>query len=363
MSDGEDTRPSDTMRERVPESSRKFWLLLNANRWLVAAGIAGGVFLVLAVIGQFHPIESPELLRQEDPLETLFQGLLTSIITGVTLVLTLSQLVLSQEQGPVGDQRERMERAMEFRKDVEDVIEEPVSPAQPSAFLRSLVKLTKRRAEAVSDAIEDIEDESLNEQVGEFVGNVEENADSVRSNLEGSQFGEFDVVFSALNYNYSWKLYAARRIRAENEAVLTDEARDAFDELIDALELFGPAREHFKTLYFQWALIDLSRTMLYASVPALVTAVAGIVYLEPALFPGTIFGVRTLVAVVSAGVAVSLLPFAFLLSYILRIATVTKRTLSIGPFILRETDRSRDLDWGETEPKSGGNAGVDDGGG
>ncbi|WP_336328618.1 hypothetical protein, partial [Halovenus sp. HT40] len=256
---------------------------------------------------------------------------------------------VSQEQGPVGDQRERMEGAMAFRKDVEDVIEEPVSPAQPSAFLRSLVKLTQRHAVAVSDAVENIDDKTLNDQVATFTENLKRNADAVQSSLKDSQFGEFDVIFSALNYNYSWKLYAARRIRAENEDVLTEEAHHALDELSNALELFGPAREHFKTLYFQWALIDLSRTMLYSSIPALLTAVAGILYLEPALFPGTVFGVRTLVVVVSAGVAVSLLPFAFLFSYILRIVTVAKRTLSIGPFILRETDWSRDLDWGDDE--------------
>ena len=348
MADGHESRPSDTMRERVPENSRKFWLLLNANRWLVAAGISGGVFLVLAIIGQLHPTGTAALFSRADPIETLFQGLLTAIITGVTLVLTLSQLVLSQELGPIGDQRERMEGAMAFRKDVEDVIERPISPAQPSAFLRSLVKLTNRHAEAVSDAVQEIDDEALNEQVGEYTENLKGNADAVQNDLEGTQFGEFDVIFSALNYNYSWKLYAGRRIRAENEDALTEKAHHAFDELINALELFGPAREHFKTLYFQWALIDLSRTMLYASIPALLTAVAGIVYLEPALFPGTVFGVRTLVMMVSAGVAVSLLPFAFLFSYILRIVTVAKRTLSIGPFILRETDRSRDFDWGES---------------
>jgi hypothetical protein len=100
--------------------------------------------------------------------------------------------------------------------------------------------------------------------------------------------------------------------------------------------------------------------MLYASIPALLVAVAGVIYLEPALFPGTVFGVRTLVILVSAGVAVSLLPFAFLFSYILRIITVAKRTLSIGPFILRETDRSSDLNWGTTETKSGENTGVGD---
>ncbi|MEF8800672.1 MAG: hypothetical protein V5A38_14445 [Halolamina sp.] len=44
-------------------------------------------------------------------------------------------------------------------------------------------------------------------------------------------------------------------------------------------------------------------------------------------------------------VAIALLPFAVLLAYILRIVTVTKRTLSIGPFILRETDRDVEFDW------------------
>ena len=86
------------------------------------------------------------------------------------------------------------------------------------------MKLTKRHAEAVSDAIREIDDETLNDQVAEFIENVKGNADAVQSNLEDFQFGEFDVVFSALNYNYSWKLYAARRIRAENEDVLTEEA-------------------------------------------------------------------------------------------------------------------------------------------
>ncbi|MFB6109550.1 MAG: hypothetical protein ABEJ60_01575, partial [Halodesulfurarchaeum sp.] len=198
------SRPSDTMRERVPESSRKFWFLLIADRSFVAACLVGSIFLTLIVVGQFHPVPTPQLFGNEDPLETLFQGLVGSIITGVTLVLTLSQLVLSQEQGPVGDQRERMRGAMEFRSDVEELIEESVSPAQPSAFLRSLVKLTKRRAEGVKEAIEDIDDAELNEQVELFIENVRENADTVRNNLEGSQFGEFDVVFSALNYNYSW---------------------------------------------------------------------------------------------------------------------------------------------------------------
>jgi hypothetical protein len=45
---------------------------------------------------------------------------------------------------------------------------------------------------------------------------------------------------------------------------------------------------------------------------------------------------------VSAATALSLAPFALLGAYVLRIVTVTKRTLAIGPFVLRETDRSGD---------------------
>ena len=45
----------------------------------------------------------------------------------------------------------------------------------------------------------------------------------------------------------------------------------------------------------------------------------------------------TLVAIVSAAITIALAPFLVLLSYVLRIASVTKRTLAIGPFTIRDT--------------------------
>ncbi|MFB6270208.1 MAG: hypothetical protein ABEH83_09710, partial [Halobacterium sp.] len=111
--------------------------------------------------------------------------------------------------------------------------------------------------------------------------------------------------------------------------------------------LFGPAREHFKTLYFQWELSELSRQLLYAAVPALAAAIAALLLFDPAQFPGATLGVSHALVVVSAAATVAVLPFALLLAYILRIITVTKRTLSIGPFVLRETDRSADVDYSE----------------
>lgn len=355
--DGSDaSAPSDRMRGRIPGSRWKVWLLLNANRRFVAAGLLGVLFAVFVVLGVLDPAGIRSAMGSDDPIETAFQGFLTAIITGVTLVVTINQLVLSQELGAVADQRERMEGAMAFREDVEEVLDRPVAPAEPASFLQTIVDATRDRADDLAEVTADAPNDERRDRIQAYVDSLTENATSVHDRLEGARFGTFEVLFAALDYNYSWKIYEARRLRHEFDADEDVEAGpeaegveavdDALDRVIEALELFGPAREHFKTLYFQWELINLSRAVLYASVPALVVATGMIIYVDnPATVPGATLGVDNLVWLVSAAVTVALLPFVILLSYILRIATVAKRTLAIGPFVLRETGRTADVDW------------------
>jgi hypothetical protein len=350
MSDADDAGGhADTMRERAAESRTKLWLLLDADRWLVTGVVLVGIFLVLVATSVLAPVSLRSIVGQSDPVETLFQALITAIITGVTLVVTITQLVLSQELGAVGDQRERMEGAMSFRDDVEDALDAPVSPPEPAAFLRALVDGTQARAEELREAVAD-HDEQLRERVDAYTDGLNENANLVGDRLEDAQFGTFQVVFAALDYNYSWKIYEARRLRAEYEDTLADEARDALDEVIQTLQLFGPAREHIKTLYFQWELTNLSRTILYAAVPALIVAIWGVLFLDTTgTVTGATLGIDNLVWVIAGTTTLSLAPFALLLAYVLRIATVAKRTLAIGPFVLRETDRSESIDWDDAD--------------
>ncbi|MFD1514760.1 hypothetical protein [Halomarina rubra] len=336
-------QPEDTMRQRTSRSTVVLRLLLEVDRRLLALGMFVVLVLSLTVVGVAHPT-SATILRTGDAVETLFNALISATITGVTLVLTLNQLVLSQELGAIGDQRERMEGAMEFRRDVEDVLETPVSPADPSAFLRSLVEVTAARAEEVQEALE-TDNEDLREYVDQLVSSTTGNATQVSESLEGEQFGRYSVLSAALNFNYSWKLYAARRIQNQFADELNEDADEALDEYIETLMLFGPGREHFKTLYFQWELINLSRTIIAAAVPALIVAISTLVYYDPAVFDGVTLGVDHLVALVAVTASIAVSPFVVLLSYVLRIATVTKRTLSIGPFILRDTDRDEDISW------------------
>ncbi|WP_458186012.1 hypothetical protein [Haladaptatus sp. NG-WS-4] len=338
------SQPGDTMRERVDESRLKLWVLMEANRWVVAGGVLVAFFLTLLVLGVLDPSPLQQYIGPSDPVDTLFQGLVGAIITGVTLVVTLNQLVLSQELGPVADQRSRMEGAMEFRRDVEDVLDLQTAPPEPASFMQALMEETQNRANALADVVEESQDDELKETIRSYVDGLSENADEVSETLENTQFGTFDVLSAILNFNYSWKIFLARKIRSEHADDITEEVDEAFNDIIESLNFFGPAREHFKTLYFQWELVNLSRAMLYTAVPALVVTVAMIIYFDAKAVPGATVGISNDVLVTSLATTIAVVPFVILLSYILRIATVAKRTLSIGPFILRETKRNDDLE-------------------
>jgi hypothetical protein len=324
------------------------WFVLGADRRLVTGLLLAVVFLALLLTGLLSPA-AESALRGGDSVDTFFQAMLTATITGVTLVLTLNQLVLSQEFGALGDQRERMEEAMQFRRDVGDVISASVSPARPAQFLQALVRTASERARDLEDAVSDTEDESLSSDVEFLTTSVVSNAEKVFSDLEDAQFGEFTVISAALNFNYSWKIFTARRIREQHSQALDEDQTGALDRLIQILQHFGSGREHFKTLYFQWDLINLSRHSMIASVPALVVSGVMILFFDSSTYSVVVFGVETLVAVTAVAATLSLSPFLILIAYVLRIATVTKRTLSIGSFILRKTEDVSEVDRDDPE--------------
>jgi len=291
--------------------------------------VLGVVYAAVVVAGALDPVPLRVAVERSDPVETLFQALLTAVVTGVTLVVTVNQLVLSQELGPLGDQRERLAGATDARSDAARVADEPAAPTDPAEFLRRLVETAAARAETLAGAADGA--------AGEFTRPLRADAEGAAARLDGARFGTFGALRAALSFDYSRHLHAGRRLRGERGAAFSPAATETLDDALEALALFGAGREHVKTLYFQWALIELSREVLYAAVPALVTSVLGIVVLADAgTVTGTLLGVDALVWVVGAGVAVGLAPFALLLAHVLRIATVAKRTLAVSPFDLRD---------------------------
>ena len=324
---------AESMSERVGESTVKMWLLMRASRWLLAVVVLLGSFLVFLALVRLNLGSVREIARTQNGLRYLFSPLIGGIITGTTIVVTINQLVLAQELGAVGGQRTRMENAMQFREDVEDSVDMRTSPIEPRLFLAELLGGVQQQADQLQERVRDEPNGTLQRQVTAYT-------ESVKPALERSQFGTFDMVWNAMKFDYSLKIHRARQIRDEHASSLSETTADAFDDIIEAMAFFAPAREHFKTLYFQWELINLSRALLYTSVPALVVMGAMITTVDPASVPGQTLGVDNLVLLTSLGFTVGIAPFVVFTVYILRVVTIAKRTLAMGPFVLRETQRN-----------------------
>lgn len=340
-----DDQPDYTMRKRV--GSRydriRLYLLLNTNRLLLTGILTSGIFAWFVYAGATTPFR--EYMVNMGPSRYIFQALVSALVTGVTLVVTITQLVLSQELGPLGSQRERMSDSMGFRDDIEEYFG-AISPPEPESFLQALIENSRERAESLQQVVEGTANSELEDDVNQFTDHLIEHAEQVSEKLEDRTFGEYAVVEAALDYNYSGKIYDTRRIRDEYGDDLSENEQRALIDLLHVLSFFGPARQYIKTLYFQWQLADLSRYIIYVTITALaITAALGL-YLSPSMFPGSTLGVDNLVWTVSFGLTIGLVSFLLLSMYLIRLATIAKRTLAIGPFILRDSERSDNLDGG-----------------
>jgi hypothetical protein len=83
------------------------------------------------------------------------------------------------------------------------------------------------------------------------------------------------------------------------------------------------------------------------SIPSLLVTGMMVIYFDAATYSTVIVDVQTLPIVIATATTIALAPFAILFTYVMRITTVAKRTLSIGPFILRETDDVVEVEWND----------------
>lgn len=348
MNDSEERTQFDDPEQKLAEESRlRYKILLGADRWLLVGGLAAGVFVGLVLIGLSVPVPVTRLLGYQDPVDTVFQGLISAVITGVTLVLTINQLILSQELGPIEDHRDRMQGALNFRQDIEEATGLAVAPSQPAVFLCALLEATRRKAIALGDTVDDAVAEDVRLEIENYADDISADAETVRDRLEDAQFGQRRFLRAILQFNYSLKIHDGRRIQNvySAEDSLPDDTDEALDELLEVMQFFAPMRQYMKNLHFQWALIDLSRAILYAAVPALLVTFVMILFFDPEEVPGVTFGVLDQLWIVSGALTIAILPFLTLLAYLLRIGTVAKRTLAIGPFVLQPTAGDEEIEW------------------
>ncbi|WP_290819527.1 hypothetical protein [Halovivax sp.] len=324
------------------------WFLVDGDRLFVAALLSIAVFLSMLALGEVGLIS----FANDDSITRLAGGMIAGTFSLVTLVVSINQLILSREFTAAGEARDQIDGVVSFRRDVAKAAAVPAAPAAPTKLLELIVATIHHRADALDDAVSD-HDEAVRGPIASYVAGLRESTERLDDTLEHAQFGTVKAVSAAVAFDDAWQQYAGTHLRHRHEGALSEEATAAFDELLGALQLFAVAREHFKTTYLQRELTRFSQLTIYTGVPAILSALLiGFVFAD---LTGPTLSIAVLPYVVSALVAVVVSPLALLVAYILRTATVTRRTASSGPMLPQKDPDAGpfDVSYGDRDGRAG----------
>lgn len=320
------------------------WVLVDGNRLSLTLAGSVLVFVLLLVLRSVGVIA----FTNDDSITRMASGMIAGSFSLVTLVVSVNQLILSQEFSPASQFRDRLGGLLDFRRDVESAASVPASPTVPARLLELLTAAIRDSAENLADAVSDHGDEEFRSLTTQYAGSVAESTERLDETLDRAGSSTFDALAAAVRYDDAWQLYAARHLR-NDAAELSEETEQAFDDLTEALRLFGTAQEHLKTIYLQRELTRFSQLTIYCGVPAVGAAV--LIALLYGDIGNTTVSASYLPYVTSLLATVVFVPLLLLASYILRTATLTRRTAAIGPmFPRKEPDEGPfEVSYGDTE--------------
>ena len=308
------------------------WFLLGGNR-LVIALVFMGLFLVV-FSGMLRWNLVPLLNLQ--PVFYAYGGLISGNLTLITVVVSVNQFLLSRELGTPGELDSQIENVIEYRREVEDAAGQ-VAPVEPLGFLRVLVEVTRSDSQKLGGLARGNTVTDGDEEIEEVVTRITNQMDRIDGLLDRSSSDTIDVLSTMLATNYARQINRLRRVKHGRNGELPDVVEGSIDDLIDRLQHLDIARQYFKTIYFEQELSSFSRLLLYVGLPAQVIAIATLLLCTvPTSDPYAVTAIEILLPV---SLTILLMPLALLASFIIRTATVTKRTAAIIPFTSPEQEK------------------------
>jgi hypothetical protein len=338
MSESESSRTDDSQRNVigiVRGSGAVQWLFIDGSRFQVAGVFLAGGFVILLGAILFFGVD-----LDGSRMVWLFGGLIDAIVSLTTIVLTINQLILSRQFGSPTDLYDRLEDRIDFRDHVEDQIGASIVPSQPGGFIRVLFRTLRGRAIELGRLDTD-HDERLRAVLDKYVETITEQARETEEKLENQPF-EMAGLLTLLDYDDSWQFYTTRRLQTIYGDSLTNPEIQLVDDVRDLLKYLDTARQYFKTLYLQRELSQLSRAIIYTGSLSILTMVLVLMIYRNKWMVSVEY--VFLAVILSVATVITLSPIAVLFSYILRIATVTRRTVVFGPFTPKE-EQEIDSDW------------------
>lgn len=305
------------------------WFLLSGDRWTIVWLFVGTVGTVTFVLGLVDSIG----VASGTFVGTVFGGVISGLFSFVPIVIAVNQLTVSRVFGTPAQVREEIEDVDAFRREIEGRHPElPVSPTEPAPFLGVAIETVGDRVDALERAIADA-DAGVRDDVEAFVAVVRAQVTDVRERLDGSNQRLIAVLPAMMGDSYSRNVNDARRLRESLGGDLPADAREVLADLEDIFVSLDVLRQYYKALYLSQELSYLSRLVAYTGTGSFLVCVAVIT----AFAHGQPFGGHPLLldALLSLSVAIVTLPFAVLLSFVVRVATIAKRTAAPGGFTPR----------------------------
>lgn len=319
MASGSDDADPEPRRVRWRE-----WFLLNGRRHLVFVVALVALFwtFTLLVMSGLVPLGSTQ------PLFYLFGGLISGNLTVITVVVAINQLLLSQEFYTPNELESQMEGIVDYREGIRDAVDQ-VPPVEPLGFLRLLVESSREEAQSLGGLAFTEAGGELHDELEPIVTDLTAKADEVDALLQRSDPSTFDVLSTTLATNYSKGVNRLRRILYRHDR-LPEDVAGSIETLIHHLEDIDVARQYFKTIYLQEELASLSKQLFYVGLASLAVVSTGLLLLTSSA--GASVPPRQFALVVPGLITAGFAPITLLFVYILRIATVSKRTAAIMPF-------------------------------
>lgn len=303
----------------------KSWILLDGPRKGVAGIAAGVLFLFVLAASTSH--YSP--FNEYRPLYYVFGGLIGGNLTIITVVVSINQLLLSQELSTPAELRSEIDGMIDYRQDIQDAAGR-VPPVEPLGFLRLLTETTRQQAQQVGGLSISVTSEDVSNEIDQVVTKITEDSDRIDDLLEEQNVGTFQVLSATLNTNYANEINRLRRIQSHHDDHIAADVSESIDDLVNLLQDIDIARQYLKSIYLQQELASLSRLLFYAGLPTV--AVVSVTLFVFTSSGGVSVPSTSLPLLVSIVITIGFLPLTILFSFILRTATVARRTAAIVPF-------------------------------
>ena len=315
------------------------WILLEGHRLAVTGALLSVTFASIVLMGSIWTFEMQMLLTETEAVQTILNSFLSGIILLVSIVVSINSIVLSHDITSIGAQEKRIESMIEFRRDIGGLTGDDAAPRDPDSFLRVMATIIKERAHSLENAGEDLDDEigdSFSEDITVYVDSVAATAEELESSVQQVHGGDLYALWLGLETDYGPLMNNMRNFTSTYRSHLNEDEVKEFNDLMEMFEMFATGREYFKTLYYGKEISELSRTLLVFSLPSIIVTIWAILAIDANLLPDVwAFGLSPLLLFVALTFTIALVPFIILTSYMLRVATVSSRASTSGPFRLR----------------------------